>query len=72
VLFRRSITVTSDAKQIVLASCLAALLVLSAAVFGFMLYRNRARAGEFLRSIFSLELFLVAEMCAEIWVRHSV
>jgi hypothetical protein len=69
VLFRRSITVTSDAKQIVLASCLAALLVLSAAVFGFMLYRNRARAGEFLRSIFSLELFLVVEMCAEIWVR---
>jgi len=69
VLFRRSITVTSDTKQIVLASCLVALLVLSAAVFGFMLYRNRARAKEFLRSMFSLELFVVVEMCAELWVR---
>jgi hypothetical protein len=69
VLFRRSITVTSDTKQIVLASCLVALLVLSAAVFGFMLHRNRARAREFLRSIFSLELFVVVEMCAELWVR---
>jgi hypothetical protein len=69
VLFRRSITVTSDTKQIVLASCLVALLVLSASVFGFMLHRNRARAREFLRSIFSLELFVVVEMCAELWVR---
>jgi hypothetical protein len=68
-LFRRSITVTSDTKQIVLASCLVALLVLSASVFGFMLHRNRARAREFLRSIFSLELFVVVEMCAELWVR---
>jgi hypothetical protein len=69
VLFRRSITVTSDTKQIVLASCLVALLVLCAAAFGFMLHRNRARAREFLRSMFSLELFVVVEMCAELWVR---
>jgi hypothetical protein len=69
VLFRRSITVTSDTKQIVLASCLVALLVLCAAVFGFMLHRNRARVREFLRSMFSLELFVVVEMCAELWVR---
>jgi hypothetical protein len=69
VLFRRSITVKSDTKQIVLASCLVALLVLCAAAFGFMLHRNRARAREFLRSMFSLELFVVVEMCAELWVR---
>ena len=69
VLFHRVITVQADAKQIILASCVAALLVVSGGGFAFMLYRNRARAREYLRSIFSLELFLAVDICVELWVR---
>jgi hypothetical protein len=69
VLFHRVITVQADAKQIILASCVAALLVVGVGGFALMLYRNRARAGEYLRSIFSLELFLAIEICMELWVR---
>ncbi len=69
VLFHRVITVEADAKQLILASSLAALLAASFGGLAFMVYRNRARAREYLRSIASMELFLVIEICVELWVR---
>jgi hypothetical protein len=63
----RIITVTPDRSQVILAGCLALVLLLAAGVAGHLLYKNRDRALKLLISFLSFEGFLLIEVLLEVW-----
>ena len=68
-LMRMTVKVESDSKQIIVAACLASVLVLSLGLLGYLMYRSRERSKALLLSFLNFEGFLIAELCLEAWVR---
>jgi hypothetical protein len=64
---RRSITVTADKTQLIIALVLIGVLVATVAVGGFLLYKNRERAKTFVLSFLSFEGVLAADVSFEAW-----
>jgi hypothetical protein len=64
---RRSITVTADKTQLIIALVLIGVLVATVAVGGFLLYKNRERAKKFLLSFLLFEGVLAADVSFEAW-----
>jgi hypothetical protein len=67
VLLHRVITVVPDRSQLILAGCLASVLLLAAGALGYLLYKNRGKASELLISFLSFEGLLLVEMLLEVW-----
>jgi hypothetical protein len=68
-LMRMTVKVESDSKQIIVAACLASVLVLSLGLLGYLMYRSRERSKALLLSFLNFEGYLIAELCLEAWVR---
>jgi hypothetical protein len=66
-LTRTIIVVESDSKEIIVAACLASVLVLTLGLLGYLVYRNKERAKEILLSFLNFEGFLIVELCLEAW-----
>jgi hypothetical protein len=71
-LMRTMIVVESDSKEIIVAACLASVLVLTLGLLGYLVYRNKERAKEILLSFLNFEGLLIAELCMEAWVRGAL
>jgi hypothetical protein len=71
-LMRMTVKVESDSKQVIVAACLASVLVLTLGLLGYLMYRSRERAKALLLSFLNFEGFLIAELCLEAWVRCAV
>jgi hypothetical protein len=61
------ITVVSDRSQVILAGCLATVLLLATGVLGHLLYKNRGKALALLVSFLSFEGLLIIETLLEVW-----
>jgi hypothetical protein len=66
-ILRRTITVTSDLTQTIVAGCLASVFAVSLVVLAWVVYKNKARAKQVLVSMAKFELLLVVEICLETW-----
>ena len=66
-LLHRVITVVPDRSQLILAGCLASVLLLAAGALGHLLYKNRGKASELLISFLSFEGLLLVEFLLEVW-----
>jgi uncharacterized membrane protein YbhN (UPF0104 family) len=64
---RRSITVTADTTQLIIALVLIGVVLTIFALGGYLLYRNRERAKKFLLSFMSFEGVLAADISFEVW-----
>jgi hypothetical protein len=71
-LMRTMIVVESDSKEIIVAACLASVLVLTLGLLGYLVYRNKERAKEILLSFLNFEGLLIVELCMEAWVRGAI
>ena len=61
------IAVVPDRSQLILAGCLASVLLLAAGALGYLLYKNRGKASELLISFLSFEGMLLVETLLEVW-----
>ena len=61
------IAVVPDRSQLILAGCLASVLLLAAGALGYLLYKNRGKASELLISFLSFEGLLLVETLLEVW-----
>jgi hypothetical protein len=66
-LLRRSITATADKTQLIIGLVLSALVVVIGAVGGYLLFKSRERAKEFLLSFLSFEGTLAADIAMSLW-----
>jgi hypothetical protein len=71
-LLRRSIEVTPNKAQVILAGSLAGVMVLTLGMLGYLLHRKREEMKQALLSFLSFEGLLVLELCLEVWVRRVV
>ena len=68
ILFSARITIHSDSTQLVVASVIAAVIVLFLGAISFAMWRARAKIRELIFSVATFEGQLIAELCLEIWV----
>jgi hypothetical protein len=66
-ILRRSITVTADTTQLILALVLIGVLLGVCALGSYLLYKNRERAMNFLLSFLSYEVTIAADIVLEMW-----
>jgi hypothetical protein len=66
-ILHRSITVTADTTQLILALVLIGVLLGVCALGSYLLYKNRERAMNFLLSFLSYEVTLAADIVSELW-----
>jgi hypothetical protein len=71
-LMRMMIVVESDSKELIVAACVASVLVLTLGLLGYLVHRNKERAKEILLSFLNFEGLLIAELCMEAWVRGAI
>ena len=64
---RHSITATADKTQFIIGLALAGLVLVIGAVGGYLLFKRRERAKEFLLSFLSFERTLSADIAMELW-----
>ncbi len=69
-LLRRSIEVTPNKAQVILAGSLAGVMVLTLGMLGYLLHRKQEEMKQALLSFLSFEGLLVLELCLEVWVRR--
>ena len=67
VLLHRVITVIPDRSQVILAGCLASVLLLATGGVGYVLLRNRERALSLFLSFLSFEGLMLIEVLLELW-----
>jgi hypothetical protein len=72
VLLQRVITVNPDRSQVILAGCLASVLLVATGALGHLLYKNRGKALKLLLSFLSFEGLLVVETLLEVWGASSL
>ena len=72
VLLERVINVIPDRSQVILAGCLASVLLLATAALAHLLYKNRGKALKLLLSFLSFEGLLVVETLLEVWGASSL
>ena len=70
VLLRRSIEVVSGKYQLILAGCLAGVMVLTLGMLGSLLYRKKEKLKELVLSFLAFEGLLMLELCFEVWVHR--
>jgi hypothetical protein len=66
-ILRRSITVTADKTQLMIALVLIGVVLATIVLGGFLLYKNRKRAKKFFLSFLSFEGVLTADVAFEAW-----
>jgi hypothetical protein len=68
IMWHRSIEVSPNKAQLILAGCLAGAMVLTLGMMGYLLYRKRDEMKRTLQSFLAFEGLLVIELCLEAWV----
>jgi hypothetical protein len=67
VLFHRVIAVVPDRSQVILAGCLASVLLVAAGALGYLMLKNREKAMHLLISFLTFEGLLIVEVLLELW-----
>ena len=67
VLFHRVIAVVPDRSQVILACCLASVLLVAAGALGYLMLKNREKAMHLLISFLTFEGLLIVEVLLELW-----